>query len=123
MWAAKHRPLLTLLVIYRFIFRSWNMKQRTKKKTFLFEMLKIVRLSFVEIVLHLLLKMPKIRLSKWKNVSLVQLWSGSFSSFRQLTGMIRIIPNMHFRIPTVKLKIPGKLFFKVESRNSVTFKL
>ena len=66
---------------HRFIFRSWNMKQRTKKKTFLFEMLKIVRLSFVEIVLHLLLKMPKIRLSKWKNVSLVQLWSGSFSRF------------------------------------------
>ena len=27
------------------------------------------------------------------------------------------------RIPTVKLKIPGKLFFKVGSRTSVTFKL
>ena len=27
------------------------------------------------------------------------------------------------RIPTVKLKIPGKLFFKVESRTSVSFKL
>ena len=27
------------------------------------------------------------------------------------------------RIPTVKLKIPGKLFLKVESRTSVTFKL
>ena len=27
------------------------------------------------------------------------------------------------RIATVKLKIPGKLFFKVEFRNSVTFKL
>ena len=28
-----------------------------------------------------------------------------------------------FRIPTVKLKIPGKAFLKSESRTSVTFKL
>ena len=29
----------------------------------------------------------------------------------------------HFRIPTVKLEIPGKAFLKSESRTSVTFKL
>ena len=28
-----------------------------------------------------------------------------------------------FRIPTVKLKIPGKAFLKSETRTSVTFKL
>ena len=31
--------------------------------------------------------------------------------------------NESFRIPTVKLKIPGKAFLKSESRTSVTFKL
>ena len=31
--------------------------------------------------------------------------------------------TVRFRIPTVKLKIPVKLFFKSESRTSVTFKL
>ena len=31
--------------------------------------------------------------------------------------------GMSGRIPMVKLKIPGKLFFKVEFRTSVTFKL
>ena len=35
-------------------------------------------------------------------------------------GFIRI---GHFRIPTVKLEIPGKAFLKSESRTSVIFKL
>ena len=32
-------------------------------------------------------------------------------------------PRIYGRIPTVKLKIPGKAFLKSESRTSVTFKL
>ena len=31
--------------------------------------------------------------------------------------------TLYIRIPTVKLKIPGKAFLKSESRTSVTFKL
>ena len=38
------------------------------------------------------------------------------------SGSKEFMPT-NIRIPTVKLKIPGKLFFKVESRTSVTFKL
>ena len=33
------------------------------------------------------------------------------------------VPSGDSRIPTVKLKIPGKAFLKSESRTSVTFKL
>ena len=43
---------------------------------------------------------------------------------RQLPpGTCSHILSILIRIPTVKLKIPGKAFFKSESRNSVTFKL
>ena len=45
----------------------------------------------------------------------------ALSSGPVLSGVRGI--NMAVRIPTVKLKIPGKLFFKVGSRTSVTFKL
>ena len=38
---------------------------------------------------------------------------------RKKSGRLKI----PFRIPTVKLKIPGKAFLKSESRTSVTFKL
>ena len=34
-----------------------------------------------------------------------------------------LLPKTCGRIPTVKLKIPGKAFLKSESRTSVTFKL
>ena len=35
----------------------------------------------------------------------------------------REVLDQAIRIPTVKLKIPGKIFLKSESRTSVTFKL
>ena len=48
-------------------------------------------------------------------------------STRQLNEMVVAINNsigeVKNRIPTVKLKIPGKVFLKSESRTSVTFKL
>ena len=55
-------------------------------------------------------------------------WNSSiFGHFRkkQKLSHDKIIFHMLFgaRIPKVKLKIPGKLFFKVKSRTSVTFKL
>ena len=38
-------------------------------------------------------------------------------------GLFRSSEGISDRIPTVKLKIPGKAFLKSESRTSVTFKL
>ena len=43
----------------------------------------------------------------------------SSSTAMEVSRILRVVP----RIPTVKLKIPGKLFLKSESRTSVTFKL
>ena len=51
---------------------------------------------------------------------------GSFLNFGQQTSKdscFQLHSIMIDRISTVKLKIPGKLFFKVGSRTSVTFKL
>ena len=44
---------------------------------------------------------------------------GIRSVFKQYSWSVRLLA----RIPTVKLKIPGKAFLKSESRTSVTFKL
>ena len=43
-------------------------------------------------------------------------------SYTKLTYSQKLV-NLITRIPTVKLKIPGKAFLKSESRTSVTFKL
>ena len=44
-------------------------------------------------------------------------------SRQRLQDNFQDLQKNQVRIPTVKLKIPGKRFFKVESRTSVTFKL
>ena len=44
---------------------------------------------------------------------------GIRSVFKRYSWSVRLLA----RIPTVKLKIPGKVFLKYESRTSVTFKL
>ena len=44
-------------------------------------------------------------------------------SIYQSKGKSSILLWVRSRIPTMKLKIPGKVFLKSESRTSVTFKL
>ena len=53
---------------------------------------------------------------------------GQIESRQKLTQLLNwprleALEKAKIRIPTVKLKIPGKAFLKSESRTSVTFKL